>query len=392
MNAEGSGKRKWQDRLRAAFLSLSVLAAGAGTVRAGGVAWAAEPIKLGLVGPLSGDAATFGNSVVNAVKLYFDEVNAKGGIHGQKVEIIALDDRGDPAEAANAVQRLITRDKVTAIIGAVTSGPMKAAAPIANRAGVPILSPTATAAGITDIGPYVFRACFVDDFQGEVMASFARHNLKFSRVAVLYKVTDAYSAGLAASFQNAFKQAGGTVVLVQTFGQNDQDFTAQLTRIKQANPEAIYTPVYYTDAGLIAKQARQLGINVPLLGPDGFDSPKLIEIGGQAVVGSYFTNHYSSKDNDPVAVDFDKKYTARYGAHPDALAALAWDGAAMMAYGLEKAGTDRKALRDALASIKSFHGVTGTITMDAHRNPIKNALILQVTADGGHRIVTRVQP
>lgn len=364
------------------------------------VASAAQSIKIGVVGPLSGDAATYGNSVKNAVQLYFDEVNKQGGIRGVRIDIIALDDKAEPNEGANAVRRLIDRDKVTAIIGTTTSGPMTAAAPYANAKRVPMLSPTATKEGLTDIGPYIFRACFADDFQGLVMAKFARENLKIKKAAILYDNSDPYSSGLANSFSRYFTQFGGEIVRKEAFGGGDQDFTAQLTRIRNSGAEAIYTPVYYTDAGLIAKQARQLGIKVPLLGPDGFDSPKLLEIGGEAIVGSYFTNHYSPHNKDPKAQEFLAKYKAAYGSDPDALAALAWDAAAMMADALEKALAThdvsdqqgiRESIRQTLAGLKDFHGVTGYITFDEHRNPIKVAWILQVTPDG-HRIVTTIQP
>mgnify|MGYP000893561238 CR=1 FL=1 len=367
-------------------------------------AQAAQSIKIGVVGPLSGDLATYGTSVKNAVELYFKELNARGGINTKegnvKVELIPLDDKGDANEAVNAVRRLITRDGVTAIIGTTTSGPMRAAAPIANSMKVPMLSPTATQEGLTAIGPYIFRTCFVDDFQGKVMAKFAHEQLKLSRVAILYENTDTYSTGLANSFKEYFVKLGGTIVATEAYGKSDQDFSAQLTRIRRSGAQAVYTPVYYTAAGLIAKQARQLGLNVPLLGPDGFDSDKLLDIGGDAIVGSYFTNHYSPLSKDPLAVEFQQKYRAAYGKTPDALAALAWDAAAVMADAIEKAlatrnMTDLQGLRDgirqALSGLKDFHGVTGYITFDENRDPIKTALILRVTKDG-HEVVTSVRP
>ncbi|MBE3577000.1 MAG: ABC transporter substrate-binding protein [Limnochordales bacterium] len=362
--------------------------------------WAAQTIKIGVVGPLSGDSATYGISVKNAVELYFKEVNAKGGIRGVKIDVIALDDKGDASEAVNAVRRLITRDQVAAIIGTTTSGPMRAAAPIANSMKVPMLSPTATQEGLTDIGPYIFRTCFVDDFQGKVMAKFAREELKISRVAILYENTDTYSKGLANSFKEYFTKLGGMIVAEEAYGKGDQDFSAQLTRIRRSGAQAIYTPVYYTAAGLIAKQARQLGVNLPLLGPDGFDSDQLLEIGGDAIVGSYFTNHYSPLTKDPLAVEFQQKYRAAYGKTPDALAALAWDAAAVMADAIERALARhkvsdlqgvREGIRQALSGLKDFHGVTGYITFDENRDPIKTALILRVTKNG-HEIVTSIKP
>ncbi|MDI6870063.1 MAG: ABC transporter substrate-binding protein [Bacillota bacterium] len=355
---------------------------------------AEKVVKVGVVYEQTGNVATFGQSAVNATKMAAEEINAKGGIKGVgRIELVIEDNKSDAAESANAYNKLIFKDKVVGILGPVTSTNTLAAGPIAQQAGIPVITPTSTNPRVTQVGDYIFRACFIDPFQGRVMAVFAAKELKFKRVAVMPEVTSDYAMGLCQFFKENFEKLGGKVVAEEKFSTGDQDFSAQLTKIKATNPDAIYVGSYYNDVALISRQARQLGINVPLIGGDGFDSPKLFEIGKEAVVGHYFTNHYSPDDQDPVTQKFVKAYKAKYGQTPDALAALGYDAANLLFDAIRRAGkADPKAIRDALAKTKGFKGVSGSITFDENRNPVKAAVILQVQKDGSQKFVKKVQP
>lgn len=349
-------------------------------------------IKVGSVGPLTGDVASFGQSVYNAITLAFEQVNANGGVIGKKIQLIHEDNKGDAAETTNAVRKLIVRDRVSVILGAVISANTLAAAPIAQQFKIPMLSPTSTNDKVTQAGPYVFRACYTDSFQGEIMAEFAAGTLKFKRVATLTNIASDYSIGLTKAFTGKFKSLGGTIVAAESYNSGDQDFRAQLTKIKAANPEAVYVPAYYSEAGLIARQARQLGITAVLLGPDGFDSPKLLEIGGETVYGAYFTNHYSIDDPSPLAQKFLADYRAKYKKDPDALGALGYDAALMLIDAIKRAKSDNpEAIRKALASTKNLEVVTGVLSVGPDRNLVKSAVILKVTKDG-FKFVKRVDP
>lgn len=357
-----------------------------------GTAPKADTIRLGLVGSLTGDQATFGISTRNGVMLAVEEANAAGGVKGKTLEVRVYDSQGKPAEAANAVTRLISQDNVVAILGDVASSNSLAMAPRAQAAGVPMITPSSTNPKVTEVGDYVFRVCFIDPFQGAVMARFARDNLKLDRVAVLLDNKSDYSIGLATVFVPAFKEQGGTIVGEEAYSQGDTDFRAQLTSIKAKNPQAIYVPGYYTDVGLIARQARQLGLKVPLLGADGWESEKLYELGGSALEGSYFSNHYSPEDPRPQVQDFIKKYKAKYGAVPDSLAVLGYDAAKVAIAALGKAeNTTGPVLRDAIKDTRDFPGVGGTITIDEKRNAQKPAAILQVQS-GTAKFITSVAP
>ena len=344
------------------------------------------------MGSLTGDQATFGISTRNGVMLAVEEANAAGGVKGKTLEVRVYDSQGKPAEAANAVTRLISQDQVVAILGDVASSNSLAMAPRAQAAGVPMITPSSTNPKVTEVGDYVFRVCFIDPFQGAVMARFARDNLKLDRVAVLLDNKSDYSIGLATVFGPAFKEQGGTIVGEEAYSQGDTDFRAQLTAIKATNPQAIYVPGYYTDVGLIARQARQLGLKVPLLGADGWESEKLYELGGSALEGSYFSNHYSPEDPRPQVQDFIKKYKAKYGVVPDSLAVLGYDAAKVAIAALAKAeNTTGPVLRDAIKDTRDFPGVGGTITIDEKRNAQKPAAILQVQS-GTAKFITSVAP
>ncbi|MBS2021099.1 MAG: ABC transporter substrate-binding protein [Deltaproteobacteria bacterium] len=350
-------------------------------------------IVIGHVASTTGNEATFGISSDRGFHLFFDELNAKGGIKGRKIRLVTLDDQGKPEEAATAATRLIASDHVSVLLGEVASTRSLFMAPKAQMAKVPMVTPSSTNEKVTAVGDYIFRACFIDPFQGYVMAKFARENLKLNKVAILRDVRNDYSVGLAKVFQEEFTKMGGTIAGNESFSQGDVDFKAQLTNIKAQNPEAIFEPGYYTETGLIARQAREAGITVPLLGGDGWDSEKLYEIGGAALEGAYFSNHYSVDDPSPRVQDFAKRYKAAYNILPDSLGAQAYDAAGMLADAMNRA-TDLSgpAIRDALAATKNFQGVTGSITMEEHRNPVKPAVVLKIAKGGKYEFVTRIEP
>lgn len=351
-----------------------------------------KEIVIGVIAPITGDVATFGESTKNAVLLAAEQVNAKGGLLGKKVVIKVEDDRNQPQDSAAAAQKLITQDKVVAIIGSVASKCTLAAAPIAQENKIPIISGTSTNEKVTQVGDYVFRACFIDPFQGAVMARFAYNNLKAKTAACLFDVTNDYPKGLAEEFKKEFERLGGKVVEFQTYNYGDQDFKPQLTKIKSKNPDVLFLSDYYNTVGLIAKQARELGIKSVFLGGDGWDSPDLVKIGGKAVEGSYFSNHYSPESTTPEAVEFLKAYKAKYGKDPDALAALGYDAALLLFDAIKRAGsTEGPKIRDALAATKDFKAVSGTITFDQNRNPIKSAAIITIK-DGKQKLFTIVNP
>lgn len=353
-----------------------------------------EVIKIGVVTPLTGDVATFGQSTKKAAEMAVEEINAAGGVLGKKIELVIEDDRNDPKETANVVRKLIDQDKVVAIIGSLTSKCSLAGMPIANSKKVPMISNASTNPKVTLTGPYAFRVCFIDDFQGQVMAKFAYEDLGARKAAVLYDIGNDYTKGLAEFFVKSFKELGGEIVAEETYQQTDNDFNAQLTSIKAKNPDVIFLPDYYQKVSLIAKQARGLGIQATFLGGDGWDSPELVKLGGDAVEGGYFSNHYSQQDPDPKTQEFIKKFEEKYGEKPDALAALAYDAVYFLVEGIKKAGkVDSVAIRDAIEQVgkEGFSGVTGKFTIDENRNPIKAAVVLKVEG-GQFKFVKRVEP
>ena len=389
-----------------AAVALVAAALSSGCASKGGNGGADE-IVIGEYGSLTGNDATFGQSTKAGVEIALQELAAqKGGkIGGLAVRSVVEDDQGKAEEAATVVQKLINQDQVVCVIGEVASSRSLAAAPICQSAGVPMISPSSTNPKVTQAGDYIFRMCFLDDFQGETMAKFARVNLGLKKVAILKDVKSDYSIGLAQYFTAAFTQAGGTIVTEQAYTAGDQDFSAQLTAMKAKNPEAIFIPGYYTEVGLIARKARELGINVPLLGGDGWESEKLIEIGGDAMNGAYYSNHWALDKPDTTLQAFLQKYKTKFNSEPDAIAGLAYDAAGVLfscmeklaatdpasfaALGSSKAGTpERKAacakLRDLIAATAAYPGVTGNITLDANRNASKPAVVIEVK--GGKKV------
>lgn len=357
----------------------------------GGSADAAE-ILFGEVSSLTGPEATFGRSQSQGIALAVKEINEAGGVLGRPIRVITYDNQGRPTESAAAANRLIVRDRVHVLLGEVASSRSLAMAPIAEEHRVPMITPASTNPGVTQDKDWVFRVCFIDPFQGLVMAKFAREELEISRVAVLRDVRNDYSVGLANFFVKAFEEMGGQIAGDQSYSAGDIDFRSQLTEIRANRPEAIYVPGYYTDVGLIARQARELGLEVPLMGGDGWDSSKLFEIGGEALDGSFFSNHYSFENPDPVVQTFIQKYKEAYGQVPDALAALGYDAARLAADAIERVGSlERTAIRYALATTRDFPGVTGTITIDENHNSVKPAAILRIQ-DGRATFASTIEP
>ena len=342
----------------------------------------ATTIKVGEFASLTGSEASFGRSSHKGTQLAIDDINAAGGVLGKKLELICEDDLSKDGESATAVKKLISRDKVVAILGEVASGRSLEAAPICQQFKIPQISPSSTNPKVTQMGDYIFRVCFEDKFQGGVvLAKFALQSLKAKRVAILTDVSAPYSAGLTTYFKEQFIAAGGTVVAEQKFTKDDKDFKAQLTAIKSLNPEAIFLPIYYGPATLIALQARELGFTVPLFGGDGWEAPELVQGPGAAAAleGCFFSTHFAPDQDAPEAKAFVKKYEAKFGATPDAMAALGYDSALVLADAIKRAGsTDGQKIRDALAATKDFDGATGKMTLDANRNARKPAVILEI--------------
>lgn len=339
-----------------------------------------DEILIGEYGSLTGPNATFGISSTNGLKLAVEELNNAGGLLGKKVKLITYDDQGKPSEAQTVVQRLIKNDNVVAVIGEVASSNSKAGAPICQQNKIPMITPASTNPEVTAIGDYIFRVCFIDPFQATVVSKFILNTLKLKKVALLKDVKNAYSTGLADFFEKEFKNMGGEIVEVQSFSAGDKDFKAQLTSIKAKNPEAIFIPAYYTDVNLISIQAREIGLTVPLIGSDGWESEKLTEGKAKdALEGCYFSTHVSTENPDPKIQEFITKYKAKYNSMPDAMAFLAYDAGLILFEAMKKAGTtEPEKVKNELAKIKDFLGVTGKISINEQRNAVKPAVILEI--------------
>jgi branched-chain amino acid transport system substrate-binding protein len=381
-------------RLRTSLWPILVVAVAVGIL---GCAKRENEIVVGEYGSLTGSTATFGISTKNGIELYVDNVNAGGGVGGTKIRVIVEDDQSKPEEAATAVNKLVDQDGVIAVLGEVASSRSMAAAPICQQAGVPMISPSSTNPKVTELGDHIFRVCFIDPFQGQMIAKFARNTLGLSKAAVFRDNKNDYSVGLANYFSEAFRALGGTIVADEAYSEGDQDFKAQLTVIKSKRPQFLMVPGYYTEVGLIARQARELGLEVPFLGGDGWVSDRLLEIAQDALNGSYFVNHYWEQDPNPAIQKFVTEYRKRYNATPDGLAALGYDAAGVLTHALDRIRLEdpaafralagprddkqkaaRAKLRDMIASTKDFPGVTGRISLDASRNAVKPAVFLGI--------------
>lgn len=356
---------------------------------------AGQTIKVGEFASLTGKEATFGVSSHEGTLLATEELNAAGGVLGKKINLLTEDDLSKAGEPATVVNKLISRDGVVAILGEVASSRSMEAAPICQEAKIPMISPSSTNPKVTETGDYIFRVCFIDPFQGTVMANFASKTLKAKKVAIFTDVKSDYSKGLAKFFKEGFLASGGQVVAELDYNGGDKDFKAELTAIKAANPDAVFVPGYYTDVALICIQAKQLGLNVPLFGGDGWESPDLVGIGQDAVEGTYFSTHYAPD----VATQNSKNFVANYQKRfhnpdgtpklPDAMAALGYDSMMVLADAIKRAGTtDGPKVRDALAATKDFDGVTGKTTINEKRDATKSAVILQVKGGQFHYVET----
>jgi len=336
-------------------------------------------IVIGYYGDLSGRTSNFGQSTKAGVEMAADEINKAGGIDGRQIQILSEDDEGRPEKAATVVTKLIDQDRVVALLGEVASGNTLAAAPKAQAAKVPMISPSSTNPAVTQVGDYISRVCFIDPFQGAVMAQFAANTLKAKKAAIMLDFNSPYSRGLTEFFEASFKKLGGTIVDKQSYTQGDRDYKGQLTAIRSKNPDVIYVPGYYGEVGVIAKQAKQLDIKAPMLGGDGWDSTQLWDLGGDALNGDFISNHYSVDDPSPAIQKFVADYKARNGNVPDALAALGYDAMKVLADAIKRAGTtEGPKLKDAIAATKGFVGVTGTISLDKDRNAVKPAVVLKL--------------
>jgi branched-chain amino acid transport system substrate-binding protein len=383
--------------LTASLLTFSLLA-GCSSKATVGSKDEASTIKVGLNYELSGGVATYGQGLTNGIELAVEEINKNGGVLGKQIELVKVDNKSETSEAANVSTKLATRDKVVAILGPATSGNTKAASPAAMQNKIPLISASATADDVTvdsngKVRDFIFKTCFSDSFQGVSMGNFAFSDLGLKKAAVLIDNTSDYSKGLAKSFKETYSKLGGTIATEQAYQAKDTDFKAVLTNIKGTNPDILFVPGYYEEVGLIVKQARELGLNVPVLGADGYDSPKLAEIAGNEALNKvYYTNHYSSMDTAEDVVKFKEAYKAKYSKDPDAFNALGYDLAYFLTDALKRAGeVDSVKLKDALASTKDFKAVTGTLSIDANHNPVKAVTILEMK-DGVPTFLKKLEP
>ncbi|WP_085944937.1 ABC transporter substrate-binding protein [Acetonema longum] len=357
-----------------------------------------KEIKVGANFEMTGGIATFGQSSVNGIKLAFKEINATGGVIGKQLTLVVADNKSEPSEATSAMTKLVAQDKVVAVLGAVASSNTLAGSQVAHDNKVPFITPTSTNPKVTvddsgKVKEYAFRACFIDPFQGTVMANFAFKSLGAKTAAVYIDNSSDYAKGLAQFFEEAFVQNGGKIVAKEAYLQKDQDFKATLTKMKASNPDVIFVPGYYEEAGKIVKQARELGYTKPLLGGDGWDSPKLVEIAGpEALNNGFFSNHYSPEDKDPRVVKFVESYKKEYNQVPDALAALGYDAALMLADAIKRANsTESGKIKDALAQIQNLQVVSGNITLNDYHDPVKSAIVIEMK-EGKQTFKEKVNP
>lgn len=359
----------------------------------------ADVIKLGANLEMTGGSATFGQSATNGAKLAIKEVNAKGGVVGKQLTLVVADNKSEAAESANAMQKLVSQDKVVAVIAPIASSSVIAAAQVNQESKVPAISPTASNPKVTvdpatgKVRDFIFRAAFIDPFQGSVMANFAQKSLKAKTAALYIDKSSDYAMGLGQFFKETFVKNGGTIVAEEAYLQKDTDFKATLTKIKAQNPDVVFAPGYYQEVGMLIKQARELGITVPFMGGDGWDSAKLPEIAGaQALNNTFFSNHYSPDDNSPAVKTFVENYKKEYNQTPDAFAALSYDAAMMVIKAMERAGSaDPVKIRDELAKTKDYAAVSGLISLNATHDAVKSAVIVEFK-DGKQTFREKVNP
>lgn len=357
------------------------------------IASAQEVIKVGEIASITGKEASLGQSSHNGTLLAIEEINAAGGVLGKQIQLITEDTQSKAGESATAAKKLISRDKVVALLGEVASSRSLEAAPIAQQMRTPMISPASTNPAVTEKGNYIFRVCFIDPFQGPVMAKFAKETLKAKRVALMVSNSSAYSVGLAKYFREAFIAGGGIIAVEKNYTEGDKDFKAQLTAIRAAGVDAIFNPGYYNEGALMVKQARDLGITVPMFGADSWEAEALIELGGKEIEGAYLCSHYSPDNPSPKVQNFVANYKKRFnGSTPDSNASLGYDSAYVLVDAIKRAGTvDRAKVRDAIAQTTRFEAVTGTITIDEKRDASKAAVIITVK-DGKFQFVQSIAP
>jgi len=345
-----------------------------------------DTVKIGGIAPLSGAVAVYGVECKNGIDLAVEEINAAGGINGKKVEFVCEDDEGSPDKTVNAFKKLITKDGVKLVIGSLTSGCTQAVTTLSQASKVVQIAPAATAPAITDAGNYVFRACFIDPFQGTVGGKFAFESLKAKNAAILYDVGNDYSVGLQENFVKAFETAGGKIVAVESYSTGDKDFNAQLTKIKNANPDVVYLPDYYGTVALIAKQLRAQGIKAPIVGADGWDG--LTANAGDEVLNGFYSNHYAEDSTEPAVQKFVNAFKEKYNKAPNSFAALGYDSMYMLKDAIVKAGTtDSSKVRAALEETDADY-VTGHLTFDSKRNPVKSAVMIELVKGKDGKITT----
>ncbi len=344
-------------------------------------------VKIGGVAPLSGAVAVYGVECKNGIDLAVEEINAAGGINGKQIQFVCEDDEGAPDKTVNAFKKLTTKDGIKVVIGSLTSGCTQAITTLAQAGKVIQIAPAATAPAITDAGNYIFRACFIDPFQGTVGGKFAAENLGKRRAAVLYDIGNDYSVGLADNFKISFTENGGEIVSVESYATGDKDFNAQLTKIKSANPDVVYLPDYYGTVALIAKQLRAQGIDTPIVGADGWDG--LFENAGDEVLNGFYSNHYAVDSTEPAVQNYVNAFRAKYNKDPNSFAALGYDSVYMLKDAMEKAGTttDVAAIRQALEETDGNY-VTGHLTFDEKRNPVKSAVMLRLVKNTDGKLAT----
>ncbi|WP_294430470.1 ABC transporter substrate-binding protein [uncultured Treponema sp.] len=343
-------------------------------------------IKIGSIGPLSGNYAVYGGDCKNGVELAINEINAEGGVNGQLIELIAEDDEGQPEKSVSAYKKLVTKDGVKLIVGSLTSGCAIAITPLAQAQKIVQVAPAATAPALTDAGNYIFRACYDDPFQGTVGGKFAAENLGAKNAAILYDIGNDYSVGLTENFRAAFEKAGGSIVSLESYSTGDKDFNAQLTKIKNANPDVVYLPDYYSTVALIVKQLRAQGINTPIVGADGWDG--LTENAGDEVLNGFYSNHYAADSTEPKVQNFVKNYKAKYNLTPTSFAALGYDAIYMIRDAILKAGSaDSEKVRTALEATNGDY-VTGHLTFNEKHNPVKGAVIVELVKGEDGKLTT----
>src|SRR6202047_450583 len=359
---------------------------------AGSAVLAQDTIKIGEFGSLTGGNASFGISQNNGVQMAFEEVNSSGGVLGKKIDLTVEDNQTKQGQPTTTVKKLIPEDHVVALIGEVASSKTLEAAPIAQASKIPLIATAATNPAVTQTGDYVFRVCFTDDFQAVVIARFVLETLQKKKVAFMTDVKQDYSVGLTKIAKEYLEKNGGEIVKEQSYSSDDKDFRAQLTAIKAAAPDVIIITGYYPEAALIAKQARQFGIKATLVGGDGWDGSSLITVGGKAIEGSYFSNHFSVEDTSPLVQTFVQKYKQKYNATPDAFAALGYDAMKLLADAITRAGsTDSDKLREGIQNNQNFPGVSGKITIGKDRNAQKSAVIITIK-DGAYKYAETIEP